>query len=60
MLLTIEEHGLKIARNSVFDCHFLLSDDFRSTFVISINVFDCRLVKAEQFYTDLQALWLSE
>ena len=27
---------IKIARNSVFDCHL-------STFVDSINVFDCRL-----------------
>ena len=54
-LLTIDERGSKIARNSVFDCH--LSPVNRATngnrkpcflrflysFVDSIDVFDCRL-----------------
>ena len=50
----MDEHGLKIARNSVFDCHLSpfrwqmaiknsVSNDFWSTFVDSINVLDCRL-----------------
>ena len=45
---------LKIDRNSVFDCHLSplgrqmaiessVSNDFLSTFIDSINVFDCRL-----------------
>ena len=45
---------MEIARNGVFDCHVspvgrqmaienLVSNDFLSTFVDSINVFDCRL-----------------
>ena len=52
-LLTIDERGSKLARNSVFDCY--LTPDWRqmaiknsvkrflSTFVDSISVFDCRL-----------------
>ena len=54
MLLTIDEPGSKIARNSVFDCHLSpnwrqmaiensVSNDFLSPFVDCINVFDCRL-----------------
>ena len=54
MLLTMDEHGPKIDRNSVFDCHLSpvgrqmtienpVSNDFLSTFVASINVFDCHL-----------------
>ena len=53
MLLTIDERGYKIARNSVklFDCHFWpqmatdksVSNDCRSTFVDSMNIFDCPL-----------------
>ena len=54
MLLTIEGHRSKIARNSVFDCHLSpvgqqmatknsVSSNFLSTFVDSIHVFDCRL-----------------
>ena len=56
MLLTINESGSKIARNSVFDCHLSpvrrqmtiensVSNDFdlRSMIVIIINFFDCRL-----------------
>ena len=53
-LLTIDERGSKIDRNSVFDCHLSpdwrqmaiensVSNDFWSTFVASINVFDWRL-----------------
>ena len=47
-LLTIDERGLKIARNSVFDCHLSpvensVSNDFCSTFVDSISVFDFHL-----------------
>ena len=49
MLLTIDECGLKIARNSVFDCHLSpfgrqmafknsVSNDFLSMFVNSIDV----------------------
>ena len=37
-LLTIDEQGSKITRNSV-----LVSGNFVSTFVDSINIFDCRL-----------------
>ena len=54
MLLTIHEHGSQIARNSVFNYHLTpvrlqtatqnsVSNDLRSTFVDSFNVFDCRL-----------------
>ena len=53
-LLTIDEHGSKFARNSVFDCHLSpagrqiaieisVSNDFSPTFVDSINVYDCFL-----------------
>ena len=53
-LLTIDEHGSKIERNNVFDCHLSLIlrqmtiensvyYDFLSTFVGSINVYDCHL-----------------
>ena len=56
MLWTIDESGSQIARNSVFNCHLSLvgrqmeiknyvSKDLRSTFVDSINVLDCRLLK---------------
>ena len=52
--LTIVERRSKTARNSVFDCHLspvmrqmaienFVSNDFQSTFVDSINVFDCPL-----------------
>ena len=51
---TVDERGLKIARNRVFNCHLSpigrqmanensVSNDFSSTFVDSIDVFDCRL-----------------
>ena len=51
-LLTIDERGSSIARNNVFDCHLSpvgrkmaignsVSNDFLSTFVDGINVFDC-------------------
>ena len=54
MLLTIEESRSKIAKNSVFNCPLSpvgrqmaiensVSNDFLSTFVDSVNVFDCRL-----------------
>ena len=53
-LLTIDERGSKIARNSVFDCHLSpsgaingnknsVSNDFSSMFVDSIDVFNCHL-----------------
>ena len=53
-LSTIDECGLKIDRNSVFDCHLLqvwrqmaiknsVSNDFLSTFLDSIGTFDCCL-----------------
>ena len=48
-LLTIDERGSKIARNSIFDCRAtngnrkLCFKRFFSTFVESINVLDCRL-----------------
>ena len=53
-LLTIDECGLKIARNSVFDCHLspiwrqmaienYVSNDVRFMSVDSINIFDCCL-----------------
>ena len=49
-LLTIDERGSKNAINRVFNCQSAtngnrnsVSNDFRSTFVDSINVFDCRL-----------------
>ena len=53
-LLTIDGRGSQIHRNSVFDCQLSpvggqtaieisVSNDLRSTFVDSINVFDCRL-----------------
>ena len=52
--LKIDERGSKIARNSVFDCYLSpvgrqmtivnsVPNDFWSTFVDSISVFDCRL-----------------
>ena len=51
-LLTIKKLGIKIARNSAFDCHLSpvrrqmaiensVSNNYLSTFVDSINVFDC-------------------
>ena len=53
---TLKNQGIQIiiARNSVFDCHLsqvgrqmaienLVSNDFLSTFVDSIDVFDCPL-----------------
>ena len=54
-LLTIDGRGSKIARNSIFDCHLSpvgrqmaiknsISNDFLSTFIDSIDVFDCRLL----------------
>ena len=54
MLLTINEYGTKMARNSVFDCYLSsvsqqmaiensLSIDFLSTFVDNIDIFDCHL-----------------
>ena len=48
MLLTIYVRGSNSASNSVFDCHLSpveksVSNDCLSTFVDSINVFDCRL-----------------
>ena len=53
-LLTIDERGSKIAKNSVFDCYLSpirrqmtiknsVSSDFWSTYVDSINVYDCHL-----------------
>ena len=53
-LSTIDERGSKIDRNSVFDCHLSpvwrqkanensVSIDVWSTFLDSIDVFDCRL-----------------
>ena len=52
-LITIDKRGSKIARNSVFDCHLSpagrqmaiensVSNDFLSTYVNSMDVFDCR------------------
>ena len=54
MLLTIDARRLKIARNSVFVCHLspvwrlmaiknYVSSDFLSTFLDSLNFFNCRL-----------------
>ena len=54
MLLTINECRSKNARTSVLDCHLLsvrlimamersVSNDLRSTFVDSINIFNCPL-----------------
>ena len=54
VLLTIDEHGSKIDKNSVFNCHFSpvgpqmaiknsVSNNFLSKLVASINSFDCRL-----------------
>ena len=54
MLFTIDECGSKIVKSRVFDCHLspdwrqmaiknTVSSDFLSTFLHSINVFDCRL-----------------
>ena len=54
VLLTIDEHGSKIARNSAFDCRLLpvgrqmaiknsVSHDFLSTFVDIVNVLYCLL-----------------
>ena len=54
IFLTIDEHGLKIARNSVFNYHLSqvgrqtaiknsVSMIFFSKFVYSVNVFDCSL-----------------
>ena len=53
-LLTIDERGSEIDRYSVYDCHLSpigrqmavensVSNDFLSSFVARINVFDCRL-----------------
>ena len=53
-LLTVDERGSKLARNSIFDCHLSpvgrqmviensVSNDFGSTFVDGINVFERRL-----------------
>ena len=53
-LQTIDKRGSKINRNSVFECHLSpvgqqmtmensVSNDFLSTFIDSIDVFDCRL-----------------
>ena len=53
-LLKIDEHGSKIIRNSVFDCHLSpvgrqmaikisVSNHFLSMLVDSINVFNCGL-----------------
>ena len=57
MLSTIEERRSKIDRNSVFDCHLSpvwqqmasenpFSNDFRSMFLDSNGVLDCRLPDA--------------
>ena len=54
MLLTMDERGSKIDRNSVFDCHLSpvgrqmaiknsVSNNLLSAFVGSINIFHCRL-----------------
>ena len=61
MLLIIDECGSKIARNSVFfglemAIENSVSNDFSSTFVDSINIFDCRLssvrtVRADSLHT---------
>ena len=62
--LKIDERGSEIARNSVFDCHLSqvgrqmeidnsVSNDFLSTFVDSINVFDCRLTGVESFWSSM-------
>ena len=60
-LSTIDELGSKIDRNSVFDCHLspegrhmaienTVSIDFRSTFLDSSGVFDCRLPDVYMVY----------
>ena len=60
-LKTIDKRGWKIARNSVFYCHFSpvgrqmaiknsVSNVFWSTFVDSINAFDCRLPGVKMSY----------
>ena len=56
-LLTIDEHGSKIAGNSVFDCYLssirrqMAIENcfvrFLANFVDSIDVFDCRLPGVE-------------
>ena len=64
-LLTIDELGSKSVRNSVFDCHLspgwrqmaienTVSNDFLSTVVDSITVFDCRLSDVIMSRTKLQ------
>ena len=46
-LLTVDERGSKLARNSIFDCQMVIENfvcnDFGSTFVDGINVFQRRL-----------------
>ena len=60
-LLTIDERGSKIARNRVFDCHLSpigrhmaiensVYNIFWSTFVYSINVFDCAVSSVPDRY----------
>ena len=57
-VITIDKNGSKIAGNSVFDCYLSpvrrqmaiensVSNDFLSTFVDSIDVFDYRLPGVE-------------
>ena len=57
-LLTIDENGSKIDRNSVFDCHLLpvrrqmaikksVSKAFLSTFLDSNSIFDCRIIRCD-------------
>ena len=70
VLLTIDKRENKITRSSVFDCHLspfgrkiaienLVSNEFRrSTFVDSINVFDCRLSGVIRYFqSDLSFGW---
>ena len=58
-LVTIDERGSKITRNSVFNCHLSpvgwqmaiknsVSNDFWSMFIHSINVFECDHVGEKQ------------
>ena len=68
-LLTVNEHGSKIARNSVFNCHLLpvrrqmafknnVSNNFLSTFVDSNTIFDCHLSGVKSvihYFTELLA-----
>ena len=66
-LLTIDERGSKIDRNSAFNCHLApvgqqmaiknsVSKDYCPTFVDGINVFDCRLPCVRHIISDCKEI----